>query len=79
MTAEIVTFNGRTTADHRPDDILECAKGEGFDVALVIGFIQGQPIDVRASTANVEQVVFLLEWAKRFMLDQVVAQTGADG
>lgn len=75
MSAEVIHLGVATTAEHRPDDILERAKGQEFDAVLVVGFRTDKPIDVRASTSDVERVVFMLEWAKRWMLDQVQAQT----
>ena len=71
----VVHLGTSTTVPHHPDDILERAKGNNFDAVLVVGYTDGKPIEIRASTSDVERVVFMLEWAKRWMLDQVQAQT----
>ena len=72
MTAEIVHLDVSTTVPHDPDQILEKAKGNSFDDVLVIGMQpDGEPLWISASTSDVERIVFMLEWAKRSMLDLV--------
>jgi hypothetical protein len=75
MTAEVITLGINTTAEHRPDDILERAKGQEFDAVLVVGYAADKPLDIRASTSDIERVVFMLEWAKQKMLALANEQT----
>jgi hypothetical protein len=74
MTAEIIPLGIKTVAEHRPDDILECAKGEGFDAVLVIGLKDREPLWVSGSTSDMERVVFMLDWAKRVVMDGFLQQ-----
>lgn len=64
----IVRLQTMTKAEHAPDDILEMAKGKGMSDVLVVGYLNGDAF-ISASTSDVERVVFLLELAKRHMMD----------
>jgi len=74
MTAEIIPLGIKTTAEHQPDDILERAKGEGFSAVLVIGLKDREPLWVSGSTSDMERVVFMLDWAKRVVMDGFLQQ-----
>ena len=75
--AEIHTLQVATTAAHDPDDILERAKGKGFEAVIVLGFHADKPLDIRASTSDVERIVFMLECAKQTLIESVREQGGA--
>lgn len=72
MTAEIIHLDISTTVGHRPDDILDAAKGRGLDTVLVIGNMENGELWFSGSASDMERVVFLLERAKRFAMDCVV-------
>lgn len=69
---DIVRLQTMTKAEHRPDDILDMAKGKGLTDVLVVGYLNGDAF-ISASTSDVERVVFLLELAKRRMMDLALA------
>jgi hypothetical protein len=74
MTADIIHLGVQTTAEHRPDDILERAKGEGFDAVIVIGLTGREPLWVSGSTSDMERLIFMLDWAKRVVMDGFLQQ-----
>lgn len=74
MTAEIHHLSTPTIVPHEPDDILERAKWNGFEAVVVLGFHSDKPLDMRASTSDVERIVFMLEWAKQSVIDSVREQ-----
>ena len=77
MTAEIIHLGIPTTAEHKPDDILERATGQGFDAVLVIGLKDREPLWVSGSTSDMERIVFMLDWAKRVVMDGFLMETRA--
>jgi len=69
-TAEIIRLDIPTHADHEPDYILECAKGQGFEAVVVIGLLpENREAYIAASTSDVERVCFLMEIAKAQFMD----------
>jgi len=68
----LVHMNTTTTAPHHPDDILERAKGQSMDAVLVVGRLIDGTTWISASTSNAERLVFLLELAKRRVLDSLM-------
>lgn len=73
MTAEIIPLGINTTVSHDPDRVLEAAKGQQISDVLVVGLREGKAPWFSGSTSDVERIVFMLEWAKRFIMDQVRA------
>ena len=71
MTADIIPIGIPTLAPHEPDAILEAAKGKGLEFVLVIGLEPNGALWFSGSGSDAERIVFLLEWAKRNIMDGV--------
>ena len=67
----IVKLDTTTTMPHRADDVLDAAKGQGIESVLIVGRMVDGATWISASTSNAERLVFLLEIAKRHVLDNV--------
>ncbi len=67
MTAEIIEFTGSTTGDIPPKKILKYA--EDLVEVVVVGFQEDNSLYVAGSKASIAEVIYLLELAKRFLLN----------
>ena len=67
MTAEIKQFTGMTTLDLDPNQILEEAKGE-LETVFVVGRDMEGMLYVASNTANVGEMMLLMEQAKAHLL-----------
>jgi coenzyme F420-reducing hydrogenase delta subunit len=67
----VVKLDTTTTMPHRPDDILEAAKGQGLDAVLIVGRIMDGTTWISASSSDAERLVFLLELAKKHIIDNL--------
>ncbi len=67
---DVVRFGGDTIQPHDPDFILEAAKGQSFAAVVVIGLHDAEEpkLWLSASTSDIERVIYLLERAKRQLL-----------
>lgn len=72
MTAEIFKFNGMTTVDLEPDDVLEAAKGKLQEV-LIIGIDENAKIYIASTTGNVSENLL-----KAKIAEQIFVQQGMD-
>ena len=66
--AVIVQYPAPTVAPHRPDDILEAAKGQGLTAVMVIGDMLDGSTWVSASQSDAARMLLMLELAKRELL-----------
>lgn len=65
---EVVDFNGITKLDLDPDRVLDSAKGK-LDSAVVIGFDKDGDLYFASSKADGGDVLWLLEKAKKELLE----------
>lgn len=65
-----------TKADHKPDDILEAAKGNLVRVTI-IGETESGSLWVSGSTSDMSSVVMDLEMAKQMLVREALAQSDA--
>lgn len=67
----VVLFNGTTTLPTPPDQVLEQAVGAGLTEVLVLGWDEAGELDVRSSTSDGREVLWLIEKARRWVLEQL--------
>lgn len=67
MTAKIYHFDGATTLDIPPDQVLQHACGK-LEKVVVLGFEQDGSLYMAASCGNIPEALFLLEKCKQKLL-----------
>ncbi len=65
----VVPFNGDTTLDLNPEMVLEEAKKQDLEKALVIGYVADGSLYFASSSGDLHLALWILEQAKRALLD----------
>lgn len=70
MTAKIYLFDGETTLDIAPDQVLEQAVGK-LGKVIVLGFQNDEDgtLYMAASCGNIAEALYLIEKAKKALMD----------
>lgn len=68
---EIVQFPGLTTARLPAEQVLDAAINERLDEAVILGWDKDGKLWVSATTADLREILWLIEKAKRFVLEDV--------
>jgi len=69
--SNIVIFNGITSLDYEPEQILNAAIEKGLSQAVVIGYDEDGEFYFSSSLADGGDVIWLLEMAKKKLLEIV--------
>jgi len=69
MTAEIIGFTGETKLDIDPDQVLRAAVGKYPQGVLVIGWNEDGELAFASSIADVREMNWMLDLAKREILE----------
>ena len=67
---EVVILDCETRLDIPADRVLDAAKEENLSVAMVIGYDPDGGLVLRTTTTKAKELVWLMELAKKLILDQ---------
>ena len=68
--SNVINFTGETYLDISPDTVLSAAL-EKLDVVIVLGYTKESHEYMASSTGDVQQVVWLLERMKKYLLESI--------
>lgn len=72
---DLVIWNGVTKLDIPVERILDRAREENLDSAIVLGWDKDGGVFFASSVADGGNVMWLMEWAKRALLDAMTNNT----
>lgn len=67
---EVVILDCETRLDIPADRVLDAAKEDNLSVAMVIGYDPDGGLVLRTTTTKAKELVWLIELAKKLILDQ---------
>ena len=67
---EVVILDVETRLDIPAERILEAAKQDDLETAMVIGFDADGELYVRTTTTKAKEMIWLMELAKQLVMDQ---------